>query len=359
MNYRRAIVLAEKTLNESGTETIDINVKKPISRIDIMFRVTKGGNTMASQAAFDVSKIELVDGSNVLHSLSGLVNQGLCIYDRRVPTMNHGQHMGGNSEVSIFGLDFGRSLWDPLLALEPSRFSNPQLKFTYSRILVDTAGSACYMTVIAHIFDEKVVSPMGFLMSKEVVSQLNPANDAYKYIDLPTDFPIRKMILRAEEDGYEPWSCIEGLRLDEDNEARIPFDSDMEEFYRINKHNMPRVIEPFLGPGLVAGRTFYVTPTCYMSNVICMPTDALEDSSIGLTCKGGKATIYSAGDSTNMGIAQGYLPNHCFEFPFGIQDDPEDWYDVSKVGNLRARVRGGAAGAAGTHQLALQQLRRY
>ena len=359
MNYRRATILSEKTLDESGIETIPIRVQKPISRIDILFRVTKGGNTMASQAAFDVSKIELVDGSNVLHGLSGLVNQGLCIYDRRVPTMSHGQHMGGNSEVSIFGIDFGRHLWDPELALVPGNFQNLQLKVTYSRILVDTAGSACYMAVIAHIFDEKVISPVGFLMSKEVVDQLNPANDVYKYIDLPTDFPIRKIILRAEEDGYEPWTCIEGFRIDEDNEARIPFDSDMEEYYRINKHNMVRVIEPFLGPGLVAGRTFYVTPTCYMSQVICLPVGALEDSSIGLTCKGGKATVYSAGDSTNMGIAQGYLPNHCFEIPFGLQDDLNDWYDVSKVGDLRARVRGGAAGAAGTHQIALQQLRRY
>jgi len=314
---------------------------------------------MAMQAAGDVSKIELVDGSDVLHGLNGFVNQALCIYDRRVPTMSHGQHMGGNSEVSIFGLDFGRYLFDRELALDPSKFNNLQLKVTYSRTTVDTAGSACYMAIVAHLFDERVISPVGFLMSKEVVSQLNPANDAYKYIDLPTDFPIRKMVLRAEEDGYEPWSCIEGFKLDEDNDKRIPFDSDMEEYYRINKHNMPRVIEPFLGPGLVAGRTFYVTPTCYMSNIVMMPVLADENCHVGLTCKGGKAYAYSAGDSTLMGIAQGYLPNHCFEFPFGTQDDLDDWYDVSRVGHLRARVRGGAAGAAGTHQLALQQLRRY
>lgn len=359
MNYRRATILAEKTLSESGTETIDINVKQPISRIDIRFRVTKGTWGMASQAAYDVSKIELVDGSTVLHSSRGLINQALCIYDRKIGTMSHGQHLKNNSDESEFGIDFGRYLYDPLLAFDPSRYSNPQLKITYSRILVDTSGSAVNMEVIAHIFDEKVVSPIGFLMSKEIVDQSNPANDSFKYIDLPTDFPIRKLILRAEEDDYEPWACIEGFRLDEDNEKRIPIDVVTEDYYRIMKGVWVPVEELFAADMNIATVSFYVTPTDYLATLVLGTKGTDTGPYTEGYIAGGKVELVASGAFTVSGIARGYLPNHCFEFPFGIQEDPEDWYDVTKVGSLRARVRGGSVGTGGTHQIALEQLRRY
>ncbi len=359
MNYRRATVLAEKTLNESGTETIDLNIQQPISRIDIRFRVTKGAYGMASQAAYDVTKIELVDGSEVLHSLSGLVNQAVCIYDRKIGTMSHGQHLISNSDESEFGIDFGRYLYDPLLAFDPTRFRNPQLKITYSRILVDTSGSAAYMEIIAHVFDEKVISPIGFLMSKQVVDQSNPANDSFKYIDLPLDFPIRKLILRAEEDAYAPWSCIEGFKLDEDNEKRIPIDVVTEDYYRIMKGVWTPCQEPLAADKDGDNVTLYVTPTDYWSLFLVNQVGGIDQPYATGVTQGGKGTFTTSLAEVFQGIAYGFLPNHCFEFAFGIQDDLEDWYDVTKVGNLRARVRGGSVGTGGTHQIALEQLRRY
>lgn len=359
MNYRRATILAEETLSSDGTKTIGINIKQPISRIDIRFRVTKASHNMAIQAAGDVQKIELVDGSEVLHSLSGLENQALCIYDRKCPTMNHGQHLNANAEESEFGIDFGRYLYDPELAFDPTRYRNPQLKVTYTRATVDTSASTAYLEAIAHCFDEKVISPMGFLMSKEQHSESDPAEDSYKYVDLPNDFPIRKLILRAEEDNYAPWNCIKGFRLDEDNEKRIPIDVVTEDYYRIMKGVWSPVEELFIGWVSGVSGNFYITPTDYLASLVLQPYSATLFAALLTVIPGGKVALAGTGSVTCNGIARGYLPNHCVEFPFGIQSDLNDWYDVTKGGSLRARVKGGSVGTGGTFQIVLQQLRRY
>ncbi|GAI57748.1 unnamed protein product, partial [marine sediment metagenome] len=54
---------------------------------------------------------------------------------------------------------------------------------------------------------------------------------------------------------------------------------------------------------------------------------------------------------------EGYLPHGVFEIPFGLQDDPNDWYDVSRIGSLKADIIGGSS--TGTAELMLQQLRTY
>ncbi|MBA7580767.1 hypothetical protein ES708_22661 [subsurface metagenome] len=74
---------------------------------------------------------------------------------------------------------------------------------------------------------------------------------------------------------------------------------------------------------------------------------------------GGKLIIAAEGSTFTSGMVRGYLPHHCFEFPFGDQGDLADWYDVTKVGSLRLRVRGGGTATAGTYQVILEQLRRY
>lgn len=360
MNYRYATILPSKTVSTDGVETIDINIKQPISRIDILYNVTKGtGYTMAYPAAHDISKIELVSGSDVLHSLNGSENQALCLYDRRCPTMSHGQHLQSCSEVSLFGLDFGRKLWDTELAFDPTRFNNPQLKITHTKAVADTTGSAAALEVMAHIFDEKVISPIGFLMSKEIHSESTPANDSFKYVDLPLDYPIRKMLVRAYYADTEPWATIEGVRLDEDHERRIPLDVLTEAYFRTMKGVWAPVVTQSQFGASESGITYYVIPTDYYVSFAGGGVGGLYGATLTAWGTGGKIIIQCSGSSQVEGIIMGYLPHHCFEFPFGIQDDMADWYDVTKVGSLRLRVRGGGTGTSGTYQVILQQLRRY
>jgi len=359
MNYRTATILAEKSLSGAGTETIPILVKDIISRILLTWRTAPSKHGMDSYMHRDITKIELVDGSDVLFGMNGGQCQALCIYDRKVQTMNYGQHMMGDSQLSNYGLDFGRFLYDTEMAFDPTKFSQPTLKVSYDVDVSDTGVTSGNLEVRAEIFDEKIVTPRGFLMSKEHNSRTPPAT-GYWYVDLPTDHALRKLLIQGYQSAYEPWYQVTEAKLDEDNDKRTPFDWVLETYYR-NMQGVWLPVEEFIiGLTGAASKDYYVTPTDYWTQLILSSRNDAQIPYPGASCRGGKATITTAsGGGGVMGIARGFLPNHCFEFPFGVQEDIGDWYDIRRVGSLRLRLKAGSAGAAGTVAVILQQLREY
>lgn len=358
MNYRKTEILDEKSVTGTGTEIIPINVKDIISRISFSYRFSKSVDGMSSYPHKDITKIELVDGSDILHGMDGGQNQALCIYDRKVGTMSHGQHMYANDEYSVFGIDFGRFLYDPILALIPDRFNNLALKITYDVDVCDTSNATSYLEVWADVFDEKEVSPIGFLMAKEHYNAVPPAS-GYRNIDLPTDHPYRKMLVQGYYLAYEPWYVISEARLDEDNGKRIPFDVAMEDYGRMRRGIDPPVIEDFDAHATTGGLDYYTTPTNYWAKPIVGGTTANQDYRQTATGKGGKFTWISDVTTELHGIVMGWQPNHCFLFPFGLQEEIDDWYDVTKLGSLRLRLKVGTYHADERMAVVIQQLRRY
>lgn len=360
MNYRSTKLLAEKSLSGSGVESIPINVLDPISRLVMGWRTTKSKHGMDSYPHKDVTRIELVDGSEVLHSLDGGQNQALAIYDRKCPSMNHGQHLSASSEYATFGIDFGRFLFDPLLAFDPKKFRNPVLKVSYDVDVADTGVTAGLLEVWAECFDEKIISPMGFLSAKEIMSYTCAAENSYEYIDLPTDYVMRKMLIQGYRKAYEPWNVISEARLSEDNEKRIPFDWNLETYYRTMKGVWTPIVEQLQGVGGSSGnRTFYVTPTEYYTMALGI---IVGDGTMRFNTwqRGGAVIPYTSEAAPFFqGMIFGYLPNHCFEFAFGDPQDMGDWYDVTRIGNLRLRLKAGGSGTDGKGKVVTQQLRRY
>ena len=359
MNYRQATIFAAKDLGASGTEVIPITVKDIISRINILYHTTWGYDRMAYPSGACLEKIELVDGSDVLHSMDGPQNQALCIYDRRCPTMNEGVHIVGNKDKTLFGIDFGRFLFDPLLAFDPTRFRNTQLKITYDEDKSHSAATAGTLEVWADCFDEKIVNPIGFLMSKEHWSGAKPTS-GYEYVELPTDYPIRKLLLQPYYAATTPWDIVDEARLDEDNEKRIPFDWDLEKYFNVMKGVWRPIEEPFVSQ-FSTEHPYYLTPTDYWVTILLFSNNvAAYAHGADKTHAGGYFLLTSSTGNLEefQGVVRGYLPNHCIEFPFGMQDDPEDWYDVTKIGSVRLRLHAGTQDPTSVAVL-LQQLRRY
>lgn len=363
MRYRTPTVFAAADLvAASGTKVIDIRLQDIISRIMIYWQVTwPNTEGMNGYQHLDISKIELVDGSDVLFSMNGGQAQALNIYDRKVPTMNYKQTLSQNSCASMYGIDFGRFLQDPMFALDPKRFQNLQLKITYNEATAKTGCTANELQVMAEVFDEAVPSPRGFLMSKEHYSALSPAS-GYVYIDLPVDHPIRKLLIQGYYIAFEPWYTVAEARLDEDNEKKIPFDWDIERYYRMMMARWQPVEEEILCHAAAgAFYTYYKTPTDYYTIPTIMSAGGtVSGVAVNGWSRGGKIEVRGVdGLVAGTGIVRGYMPNHCLEFPFGDPQDPEDWYDVTSIKNLRLRLKAGSGGATGTQAVVLQQLRRY
>lgn len=360
MNYRTVKLLDAEDVGAAGTKTIPVNVKDIISRIDITFKTTKSKDGMDSYTHKNITRIELVDGSDKLFALDGGQAQALAIYDRKCPTLQHGQHIIACSEFDVFPIDFGRYLHDPELAFDPTKFSNPQLKVTYDENVADTGVDANELEVIARCFDEKVPSPVGFLMSTEHWNNAMGDENSYKYVDLPTDHPIRKLLLQGYRKSYEPWDVISEARLNEDGGKREPFDWELETYARMMKGVWTPVIEDIIGKAATDGsQVFYVTPTDYYT--IAVINSWGDDYIYRETVRGGGyIKPYSKTSQRQFqGIVKGFLPNHCFEFPFGNPMDMADWYDVTTKGSVRLRLKAGGSGTSGTGAVVLQQLRRY
>lgn len=360
MKYRTTELLASTDLGVSGTKSIEVNVIQPISRIMLDWRITKASAAldMQSYAHKDIIKIELIDGSDVLHSLDGGQNQALCIFDRKAPTMNYGTYIFANSQVSLYGIDFGRHLWDPVLALDPTKFKNLQLKITWNEAVSDETASVNALRVWAECFDEKVVSPMGFLSARNFESWSLSAAAAYHYIDLPTDMVIRKMLIQGYRLGYEPMYQAAEARLNEDNDRRVVFDWDLEN-YSIQRMGIDPPVEEIIASQVVtSGADLYLTPTNYWA--------LLEGTMYGnaypvynyAVARGGHFSLKAEATGQFSGIVRGWLPNHCNQFPFGDQEDIDDWYDVTKIGSLKLRLKSGS-GTSGNVDTILQQLRKY
>lgn len=359
MNYRYVKLLDEKTLGASGTEIIEITPKTPISRIGMRVELLGYAAVFDAVPAATVTKIELVDGSDVLFSLSGRQCQALCIYDRKAPSMTHGDYYAGGTVETFFGIDFGRYLWDKELAFDPSRFSNPTLKITYDRSLCQALCTAMRLEVSAWCFDEKVISPMGFLMSKEHYAYTIGTDGSFENISLPLDYPYRHLLIRGYYAAREPWHALESMRLDEDRLARIPFDVKLEEYFMEMKSIWTPISERVHFTAWADDHAYFVTPTDY-SSFLWESMGGHSEGYIKTYVRGGKILMNAAGGLAMEahGWIHGYLPHHCFDFVFGDPNDLGDLYDVTRLGHLNLRLEAGS-GSGTTGEVAIQQLRRY
>lgn len=366
MNYRKVTIHPLEALATAGTKTIDILGTDVISRLLIKYVITKGaaGHTMAAHLAKDITKIELVDGSDVLFSLTGYEAQALNIYDRKCPTMNFAQQMASCGGESFYGIDFGRFLFDPVLALDPRKFKNLQLKISYTLVGSDTTCAASSLEIFSDVFDQKPASPVGFLTSKELYDYTCGADGSFEYIDLPTDYILRKMLLRAYTDAREPEYTIESIRIDEDNQKRIPLDITLKKYIDMMMGEWTPVEELFscIVTDVAGGaRTYYFTPTNEFPSFAGLGTGLVVFSQYpSAWIRGGKIILATESGGQNLfGVVKGFCPNHCIEFLFGDPKDMADWYDITKIASLRLRLEAAGSGTSGKAQVVLQQLRKY
>lgn len=361
MNYRTDLILpAQAMAAASGTLTLDIKFKKPISRIEMTYKTTKVLGYMTAPAPANIPKFELVDGSVPLHSLTGYTNQALAYYSRGNVAMEHGQHIRTMSEVDIYAMDFGRYLWDPLLAFDPARFSNPQLKITWNRALADTSVTVDSMEIWAELFDEKAPSPMGFLSAREIWSGSFLAENSVNEVMLPDDEVIRQILVRANQSTHEPWYNLDIAKLDEAGSGAVIFDyEDLEMFYRRMKSRWPMLRIPFTCGFDAADEVYYVAPSDYYASISGIGFGASGATYVAAaSMAGGYAALHSTAGANVGGEARGYLPWHCFQFPMGKQDDPSDWYDPTGK-KPRLRLTSNTGGVSGDGNVVIETVHKY
>lgn len=355
MNYRTASILAPEAATTPATKTLDINLADPVSRITIQMKGLNNGSTPTAHPAKMVSKIELVDGSDVLFSLSGVECQAMNYYDAGKMPMNVVNYCNDVYSIATFELMFGRYLLDPILAFDPKKFTNPQLKITHDVSGGGSAPDAGLLSVFADVFDEKKVTPVGFLMNKEQYGFTLVAS-AKEHIDLATDYPYRKLLLQSMSTSLQPWQQYNKVKLDQDSGRRVIInDEQMSNLIKI-MGMWPIFQETIESPTKNGSLTI---PCAAHYERVAVLTGMVADADAYLTqTYGGSIKVTDGAAAVVDMIVSGFCPHGAFCMPFGDQKDQADWFDVSKIGSLRLSLTAGSS-ASGTCEIVTQQLRNY
>lgn len=345
MNYRISKLLAKKSFTADGTETIDINISDVISFINIQYGSVCADSVNDNTPMDGITKIEVIDGSDVLYSLDGVEGEALDWYDRggRSETQWN-MYLNGNTLNRSLNINFGRFKYDPLYALDPKGFHNLQLRITQDISKGGCSPATTYLTVNAGIFDEKSVSPVGFFTTKEI-KQYTMASTVHDYTELPIDYPYRNLYFRAVLAGTEPVQCLTNLKLSEDNDKRIPFDLGQEELARQIQGNYPSVEELVFSVCQTSQTAIYCMPTTGVVAQVASWAAAVAELNVGAyDGDGGRLYLDAATASGNVQVLiKGSIPHCVFELPFVADKMDQDFYNIQNLGSLRLDITGGAA----------------
>lgn len=358
MNYRTVKLHARETFTTDTIKVIDINIRNPISSLVLVTLGTNASATMTAAMVKCLTKVEIVDGSDVILSLDGYQLEALDVYSNNgILRHNWNAALNGSKWERNIGINFGRFLWDRLYALDPTRFNNLQLK-----VSIDVNGGGCavssfYMAVYANIFDELIPDVRGVLMAKEL-KQWTVAASAHEYTDLPTDYPYRALYLRVFVLGTEPNQCISNIKITEDTDKRIPIDIGPAQLMPVLSGMYPRLREHYYYAVTTGATYIYCAASTNVAaniNTWAAAAGAAKDFA-AYDGDGGRLAVIGSAAGNAQVVIEGDLPHCVFEIPVGDKMDPEDAYDVRNIGSLKADITGVATSVA---SLFVQQYRPY
>jgi len=367
MMYRKAYLESRRVLADSGEVTVDVTVRDPVTALWVEVRATNGStNNQANTVAQNVSAIEVIDGSNVLYSMSGEEAVAWsAYYAGRMPLQLIDENPSTVQDLSIC-IPWGRFLGDTTYALDPSRFTNLQVRVKWNLASVTAMGATGFesgtgqLTVVAEVM-EGAPTPVAYLMAKEHYTSAG-ASSGVDYVDLPRDHSYAWLLLRAYKAATAINGVISQVKLNADASKVIPFDLRMTDLLRDMGRGRGRFTyrHSFHETN---GDTLY-TLLKFSETVGLVPCD-VNDCVAGYNHVGygsGGLRLYTAGvaetvDRRILAQVGGWCPYGVVGIPFGDGFTPGDFFPVDAFGSVRLELTQAAAPA--TIAVCLVQARSY
>ena len=359
MIYREVDILAGQTVADSGTKTIDLDVTEPITELEALIGVTNGASENDDKTPQTiVSKIEIVDGGTVYSSLSGQEACGVFFYDAgKYPPHWYSEAASEGQSVTI-PIHFGRFLGDPDYNFNPAALRNPQLKVTWNKDSAHLTNTVTLGVRAKVLTDQAAASQCIFTKS---VRSFTSASSGDEPTDLPTDYPIRRLLIRPYSTGEVPASIITNFKLDCDQGKLVVFN--------ISGWGLCEEVEKTFGYAHVR-RTLVLDNDDYTETWIgnCFAgSGACKDGGylVNLWCSGNpKAWSHVVSHAGTGGsdveveaLFYGALPENIFAYQFGRPDDPATWFPAPSFRNVKLILKQGIASA--DVSILVQQVRGY
>lgn len=370
MRSRDAVIEYQKTLDDAGTLTKDLDLVDPVSALYLEHQATNGSTNNADNFISDViTKIEIVDGSEVLYSVNLTELEALHFYKlKQTPTLFPSEWASGGQRHGCLLL-FGRYLWDPEYAIDFTKFKNPQLKITSNLAAIRavsatdafTTGSL-KSTIVAKVMEGEP-APGKYLMAKELLNfPSSSSSGAEERKELPTDLLYRLLMTRHWVEGSDIDEVTSDLKLTADADKYIPFNRkvkqldaealaefgvigykhDIQQAYsnaiRIIPNKEPMVTAQVRNPGTPR---VHVPWAQWSSNY----NFELYDLAGALDATARQSTAW----------VKGHAIHATLPIPMGRMDRPETWFDPTPYKKLEMVFTSG--GTAGTCAVVAEQVR--
>lgn len=365
MRTREVYIEDSKTLaGTSGSATIDLSLVEGVSCLMVgLLGTNKAAGLDDAPIQTKITKIELIDGSDVLYSQSG--NQACanaCFDTGKYPQCMYSEYVSQPQSVLIPIL-FGRYIGDPDYFLDPKKFRNLQIRFQWN-IGTDLVSGTGRLTIIARVLPGAVTSK-GFFMTKEAYGW-NTAVGGKEPINLPLDFPYRRLMIRAYVIESGCGELITKMKLSADKDREVIFNLSSEELAAIC-HDTYGEFELVKQDYMSDGDTRQLWIDSMLGGYAC------NFGQISVGYRGiigtinnyghGKYTVelmtHGGASASNVIVyprCHGCLPENTFGYSFGHPDVEADWLDVTKFESLMLHTLEAKAIAAGS--VSIQQLRR-
>lgn len=354
--YREVQIEDDKSIGDSGTETIDINLQDPLTALIVRFTADNDGVSEDEPPEKQITHVEIIDGGQVYWSLNGPMSVGAAAYGvGRWP--HHWTDERDTTHQRInFPLLFGRFMGDEKYAFDPRKLTNPQLRVSWID-QADYEDDSLTLGVTARVM-EGLPSPSQCLMWKEIEAWTTAATGTHT-IDLPSDYPYRALMMRAWEDQNAISNAWDHFKIDCDVGKFIPLDLDDHELFDILKLQFgPFSLLKFDVVNSGDYREAWMGETL---NVLGVADTALRI----VNCYSAFWSFYCANVMTDAGgavsgqnlqtLVTGYFPHNCLLYPFGNLDDPATWFNAPGYKDIDLKIDESDAGFAAS--VAVQQPR--
>lgn len=360
LRLREDYILDGYSLPDAGSHTEPINIVDPIMDLYFKFACTNGSVSNVRNYIFDIlNEIEVIDGSDVLFSLKPREHLAMNAYHYK-ESMHWGiTEVKDKVQECVFKIPFGLDRYDPTIAFDPTKFKNPQIRFSWdlsNRRAKSTTDAFVTDTlavdIVATIAERFPVRPSGFLMHKHIHEWTTVGGSNVHRVEMPVDYPHRTVFLGLR-DWYTdhtmdecPWAVLTDAKYNVDQNKYIPFDwhTDdwaywLKEFYGLWHQGMNFL--PWVTNVQANQWRHLFLPVNRAMGVTSKTTTIVPWWSQGTGCKiwfsGGSAVT----DMIHVKV-DGSLPFNTWAYPFGDPGDMEEWLQVRDIGKIYFEITEGA-----------------
>jgi len=376
MYWQREYLREAATMTRNSTYRVDLPRQGLLG--SLFFRISAPGVSGAfAQKAFTrivdfISKVEVIgNGAIPIKSLSGTEIAALMAYDQGVANADYWHQYATGTRWCRLLLNFGRYLHDPEFGLDLGRWDNVELRITNTA--TDTYyGDDFSLSILMHLLREPAGGGFNGYFRTEEWRTWTTVADETKYLELPTELPIRRVALQL-----------------------IP-DMDVNELFETSMWNLADDVEFTTKTGTVRifkggiddlmwenflqyGHEFLSSPQLYgdadYGKYVGLGYVLSVAGIAGTQDGGGAATIPTIEGRKNDGtqkpetyeadtliecIVRGLAPENTVMFRFDRPDEPPSYLDVAanKAVELDIHTRNASSAADGTINVVLDRLAR-